>query len=103
MCKLFRGDFNIKLEEEDQDCNAFYLIQKACMKLAEVSYQANDARITQTHRSKPLYQNFLFSRMLWSEYVLVLIVMWVHFTQQNMTTFFITIDIHFSFHSYEIS
>lgn len=68
-CCLYRGDFDIMFNpdgDEDRLCRVFYLLEVACLELAEVSYQLHNMP-KQTGKNKPLYANFLYSRMMWGE------------------------------------
>lgn len=44
----------------------FYHLEYACNYMAEVSFQCHQA-LEHCHGPKPLYKNFLYSKMLWSK------------------------------------
>jgi hypothetical protein len=58
--------------DEDRNCSVFHLLEQACFELAEVSYKINNSRIAEaqplSNGHRPVYRNFLFSRMLWGEW-----------------------------------
>lgn len=71
-----RGDFKLMYNadgDEDRHCSAFHLLEQACLEMAEVSYKVHNSNITEvqvlSNGQRPLYRNFLYSRMLWGEWV----------------------------------
>ncbi len=63
---MFNGD-----SDEDKLCSAFHLLEQACLELAEVSYKINNSNITDVatlpNGHRPVYGNFIYSRMLWGK------------------------------------
>ena len=57
--------------EEDRNCSVFHLFEQACLELAEVSYKIRNSRIADVqplpNGHRPVYKNFLYSRMLWGK------------------------------------
>ena len=68
------GDFSVVFNpdgDEDRNCSVFHILEQACFELAEVSYKINNSRIAEvsnlSNGHRPLYRNFLYSRMLWGK------------------------------------
>ncbi len=74
---LFRGDFKILFNPdkiEDKQVNIFPQMVLACYDLAEVSYKVQISSVANTGEAlsngwKPVYKGFVYSRMLWSEFI----------------------------------
>ena len=59
--------------EESGVGNIFRLMEVMCQELRDLSYTLNNKSVPKTaklpNNHRPLYQNFVFSRMLWSKLV----------------------------------
>lgn len=68
------GDFLVVFNsdgDDDKNCSIFHFLEQACFELAEVSYKINNSRMVDAQNlpsgHRPLYRNFLYSRMLWGK------------------------------------
>lgn len=83
MCAvLFSGDFQVTFnpdDDRDNDHSVFFLLEQACFELANMSYNIHyagkDGIRKLVNGRESLYENFLYSRMLWSKWVTGLDVM----------------------------
>ena len=59
--------------DADMNSSVFHLLEQVCLEMAEVSYTFQMAQISNASKLpnglKPLYKNFVYSRMLWSKLV----------------------------------
>ena len=63
--------------DEDQQSSVFYILEQACLELANLSYSyrvqntdtANAPMLDD--KSRPLYKNFIYSRMLWGKVLII--------------------------------
>ena len=57
--------------DADKNSLVFHLLEQVCLEMAEVSYKIQMAQISNASKlpndMKPLYKNFVYSRMLWSK------------------------------------
>ena len=73
-CLTYRGDFSMQFNpdgDEERTSSVFNIMEQACMELAEVSYKLHNSSIVDapplSNGHRPLFKNFLYSRMLWGE------------------------------------
>lgn len=71
-----RGDFRVAYNPDgDTDKNSliFHLLEQACIEMADVSYKIQISRSSSAEKLpngfRPLYKNFVYSRMLWCKSV----------------------------------
>ena len=74
---MHRGDFRVAFNAEgegDKNCSVFHLLEQACLEMADVSYKIQTTQGSRIggvanlpNGLKPLYKNFVYSRMLWSK------------------------------------
>ncbi len=60
-------------DDADKNSSVFHLLEQVCLEMAEVSYKIQMAPLSKASKLpnglKPLYKNFVYSRMLWSKLV----------------------------------
>lgn len=71
---LSRGDFKVQFNpdgDEERLSSVFSTMEVACLELAEVSYKVRNSSIAEAptlpNGHRPLYRNFLYTRMLWGK------------------------------------
>ena len=54
---------------EDRQVMMFHQLELACLDLADLSYKIRISDVVKvvSNRMKPVYKNFVYSRMLWSK------------------------------------